>query len=468
GRRCIDQWLNPKNKQNQRCPQCNYKAKRKDIRLIYARNLRALDTSERDAALEQLRKERQEREKLELDAIEDSIKLKSALEENERIKKELIDCQKRLQYFGSNSRNTEEIIKKSKTMTSLNRNVDRFQRIKEIEISCYGESRHLGYSSLFELIAVSQPNQNNQLFPGFGIKKIFLNDFKTDNICIHSKPIKDLEVNAYDGTILTTSSDRTVKLTSLMSKASIISYNLEADAWSVSFNPKNKHEFYCGLNNGQILLFDIRMMSTHMDKLVSEDRSPVVSLNHIQFKSSVGDIDGILSTQFHNFSFYERIHSSDSLSASSFSMRKLPLDGRFSSAHFEPKLGLVLLSCRPSSKHNNVTHYVMGLKASEGLNDRHIIEPEVIRRYEGGRQQIKLSRSRIFNNPFNESSALVCAGDEDSKGAIVWDLSSTKYMQQLKTESTVLDISLIENINTNSYFMTALTETSIKFYKYIS
>jgi E3 ubiquitin-protein ligase RFWD3 len=358
GRRCIEQWLDPKNRQNQRCPQCNFKAKRKDIRLVYARNLRALDTSERDATLELLRKERVLRQRLESEAIINSVKLKSALEENERIKKELMTCQQRIQHLGSSSRITENIIK-SKTMTALNsRSVDRFQCVKELEISKSGECRHLGYSSLFEVIAVSQPNPNPQLFPGFGIRKIFLNDFKTDNICIHSKPIKDLEINAYDGTVLTTSSDRTVKLTSLLNKASIMSYSLQVEAWSVTFNPKSKHEFYVGLNNGQILLFDNRMMSTHMDRLTSADRSPVVSLNHIQFKSSIGSIDGILSTQFHNCCFYERNNSCDSLSAANFSSLNIPFEGRFSSAHFDPKSGLVLLSCRPSSKHNKVTHYV--------------------------------------------------------------------------------------------------------------
>ncbi|CAG2161497.1 unnamed protein product [Oppiella nova] len=430
------QWLDPRNRQNQRCPQCNFKAKRKDIRLLYARNLRALDTSERDASLELLRKERVLRQRLESEAIINSVKLKSALEENERIKKELMTCQQRIQHLGSSSRITENIIK-SKTMTALNsRSADRFQCVKELEISKSGECRHLGYSSLFEVIAVSQPNPNPQLFPGFGIRKIFLNDFKTDNICIHSKPIKDLEINAYDGTVLTTSSDRTVKLTSLLNKASIMSYSLQVEAWSVTFNPKSKHEFYVGLNNGQILLFDNRMMSTHMDRLTSADRSPVVSLNHIQFKSSIGSIDGILSTQFHNCCFYERNKSCDSLSAANFSSLNIPFEGRFSSAHFDPKSGLVLLSCRPSSKHNKVTHYAMELKVSEDDDDMHVIAPEVVRRFEGGKQQVKLSRSRIFSHPFNENSALICSGDEDSKGALVWDLSSDKYIQKLRSDST--------------------------------
>ncbi|XP_054162651.1 E3 ubiquitin-protein ligase RFWD3-like [Oppia nitens] len=463
GRKCIEQWLDPKNKQNQRCPQCNLKAKKKDIRVLYARNLRPLDTSERDNALEMLRKERLLRQKLETEAIESTVKLKSVLEENERLKKEFMDYQKRSN-SGSKSRILESI-NRSKSMVDFNKNADRFQYLKNIEINTCGECKHLGYSALFEIIAVSQPNPNNQLFPGFGIKKIFLNDFKSDNICIHSKPIKDLEINAYDGTILTTSLDKTVKLTSLLNKMSILSYTLESDAWSITFNPKKKDEFYAGLNNGQILLFDTRMMSSYVDKLVSPDRSPVVSLNHMDFQTLDGPINGILSTQFNNFSLYKRFDGS--LNAVNFTPIKIPIEGRFGSSHVESKSGLVLLSCRPSSRHINTTHFAMELKASIDADNEYIIEPEIINRFEGGKQQVKLTRSRIFAHPYNENSALICAGDESAQGALIWDLGSTKCLQKLKCESTVLDMSLLHNSNTNSYFMSALTESSIKFYKFI-
>ena len=109
----------------------------------------------------------------------------------------------------------------------------------------------------------------------------------------------------------------------------------------------------------------------------------------------------------------------------------------------------------------------MELKACVGANDEYTIEPEVIGCFEGGKQQIKLSRSRIFGHPSNENSALICAGDESSKGALIWDLSSGKCIQKLVTETPVLDMSFLHNINNNNYFMSALTDTSVKFYQYI-
>jgi E3 ubiquitin-protein ligase RFWD3 len=356
GRSCIEKWLQP-SRHTQRCPQCNKTAKKKDIRTIYARNLRALDTSERDEVLAQLEKERLKNKKLELELIEHSNKIKNILKENERLKKECMECQQKVKQLSSCSRNTENIIS-NKALKAMTNKLDAFKLFKEIEINSSGECRLLGYSNLFEVMAVSQPNPNTNLFPGFGIKKIFLNDFKTDNICIHSKTIKDFEINAYDGTILTTSLDKTVKLTSLLSKQSIMSYNLEVEAWSVAFNHKNKHEFYAGLRNGQILLFDTRMLYRPVDLLNSLEKTPVVSLNYINYEHSFLNTSGILSTQFNSFCFYERLNTSDSISSSSFSIINIPFEGRFTSAHFEPKSGLALLSCRPSVKHKNVTHFV--------------------------------------------------------------------------------------------------------------
>ena len=43
---CIEKWLqNPKNKT---CPQCKSTAKRKDIRNIYAKSVKVLDTTDRE------------------------------------------------------------------------------------------------------------------------------------------------------------------------------------------------------------------------------------------------------------------------------------------------------------------------------------------------------------------------------------------------------------------------------------
>ena len=45
---CIEKWLKGT---GERCPQCNYKAKKGDIRVIYSKSISVVDTTERDRAL---------------------------------------------------------------------------------------------------------------------------------------------------------------------------------------------------------------------------------------------------------------------------------------------------------------------------------------------------------------------------------------------------------------------------------
>ncbi|OON22142.1 hypothetical protein X801_01954 [Opisthorchis viverrini] len=66
---CVLRWIRSQGKQG-RCPQCNSRACVKDIRYIYTRNLRVLDTSERDRALADLAIERAARRKAEQDSAE--------------------------------------------------------------------------------------------------------------------------------------------------------------------------------------------------------------------------------------------------------------------------------------------------------------------------------------------------------------------------------------------------------------
>ena len=47
---CIEKWI--KGQGGGKCPQCNAKTKRTDIRVIFAKSIRVLDTTERDRAIQ--------------------------------------------------------------------------------------------------------------------------------------------------------------------------------------------------------------------------------------------------------------------------------------------------------------------------------------------------------------------------------------------------------------------------------
>ncbi|XP_004365112.1 RFWD3 protein [Capsaspora owczarzaki ATCC 30864] len=57
GKNCIETWL----KSAEKCPECNGRAKKADVRILIAKTLIAIDTTERDRALRHLEDERKER-----------------------------------------------------------------------------------------------------------------------------------------------------------------------------------------------------------------------------------------------------------------------------------------------------------------------------------------------------------------------------------------------------------------------
>lgn len=62
GKDCIERWV----KIQKRCPDCNCKAMPKDIRIIYVKNLRAIDTAELDRMKADIDKLKIEKNKVEL------------------------------------------------------------------------------------------------------------------------------------------------------------------------------------------------------------------------------------------------------------------------------------------------------------------------------------------------------------------------------------------------------------------
>lgn len=96
GEGCIERWL----KSVPKCPQCNRPSKRTDIRRIYARALKVIDTAELDKALKDLEDERQLRKKSEIETSE--LKLRFQI-----MRDELSICQKKynalLERYNNNS-----------------------------------------------------------------------------------------------------------------------------------------------------------------------------------------------------------------------------------------------------------------------------------------------------------------------------------------------------------------------------
>ena len=250
GEGCIERWLHS----NQKCPQCNLPSTKKDIRRIYAKAIKVLDTvsfvhlfsyvyklfnpiklfskTELEKALKDLDNEKQIRKRAEIYSSElklTNCSLERKLAQMTSSYDNLLhqfNQQKLLQSLNVN--NHSMATNNNNNNSDMKSNFMRYILEKMIPITETSNGcRVVSFYPRNSAILVSQPS-NNAIFPGFGIKKINIHDYKLSQyIPIHSKLIRDIAVNTTqqdDGIILTCGLDKTIKLTNLANNALVHRY----------------------------------------------------------------------------------------------------------------------------------------------------------------------------------------------------------------------------------------------------
>lgn len=468
GQSCIEKWLKG---QGGKCPQCNAKAKRQDIRVLYAKSVKALDTTERDRALKELEKERELRRRAEMEGAQLRLQFQMAVEDTNQLRIELENVRAQFKNaswghqtggvgFSCGTANT------SVAKSSQSQIVGQFVLDKSIKIWDAGNCRVIAYSPSLATLVASQPS-SIPLFPGFGVRKISALDFKTcQYLTLHSKAIRDVAFHPSvdDGILLSCGLDKKVKMTSLLSNAVIQSYDTPMPAWSCVWNADDRNYFYAGLQNGLVLEFDIRNTEGPVQEFNNEgNRSPVASLCYLctnmnaQFRSG-----GLFIGQLDRVSFYEK------LTANQNRLHIMPLEGSLTSLSVEHNTRHVLASYRPTARHPTIRHQLCELisrniSADPSVID-HVCSSNVIHTFHGGRTQTVLSKATLLLHPGDRNRLLICAGDETNSSVQIWDSGTGQLTQQLSTGGVTVDMcSFVIN---NSEYLAALTDKLCKIFKW--
>ena len=94
---CIEKWL----KSSLKCPQCNAKAKRGDIRMIFARAISGVDTTDRDQALREREEERGQRIQAQKSEAQALLQYQLARAECDQLKDELLLIRRQLDQYAA-------------------------------------------------------------------------------------------------------------------------------------------------------------------------------------------------------------------------------------------------------------------------------------------------------------------------------------------------------------------------------
>uniref|UniRef100_A0A8C6X587 RING-type E3 ubiquitin transferase n=1 Tax=Naja naja TaxID=35670 RepID=A0A8C6X587_NAJNA len=464
GYSCIERWLRG---QVGKCPQCNKKAKRTDIVVLYARTLKALDTTEQENMKSSLEKEQVLRRKAELESAQSRLQLQVMTEECSKLKQQVQELKVLLARHNAGSSSQQPSSARScfPGCLSSSQGQHKYHFERAFLVSQVGNCRVMAYCDPLSCLVVSQPSPQSTLLPGYGIKMMSAVNLKSSQyVPIHSKQIRGLSFsNRADGLLLSASLDHTLRLTSLTTNTVVQTYNASRPIWCCCWCLDDTNYVYAGLANGSILVYDLRDTNSYVQELAPQkSRCPVVSLSYLPRMASVSlPCGGLVSGTLEGACFWEQ------KSSNSYRPHDLLLEpGGCIDLQTEASTRHCLATFRPNRNNNCLQCVVMELTSTQ-LTDRDdeiVCSCNSIQTLTAGPTCKLLTKNAIFQSPEDDGSILVCAGDEATNSAMLWDAGSGTLLQKLPADLPVLDVCPFE-VNRNS-FLATLTEKMVKIYKW--
>ncbi|XP_032468930.1 E3 ubiquitin-protein ligase RFWD3 isoform X4 [Phocoena sinus] len=461
GYKCISKWLKG---QARKCPQCNKKAKHSDIVVLYARTLRALDTSEQELTKSSLEEEQMLRKKAELESAQCRLQLQVLTEECTKLHSHVQDLKKLIvQHQGQISQLTGSSRARFLSSLSSSQSQHKYHFQKTFTVSQTGNCRVMTYCDALSCLVVSQPSPQASFLPGFGVKMLSTANMKSSQyIPVHGKQIRGLAFSSRSkGLLLSASLDNTIKLTSLETNTVVQTYNTGRPVWSCCWCLDENNYMYAGLVNGSILLYDLRNTSSHIQELAPQKaRCPLVSLSYIPRAASAAfPYGGLLAGSLENASFWELKMGFTHWP------HVLPMEpGGCIDFQTESSSRHCLVTYRPDKNHSTLRSVLMEMSYKLDNAGEPICSCNSVQTFRGGPTCKLLTKSAIFQNPENDGSILVCTGDEMSNSALLWDAGSGSLLQELQANQPVLDICPFQ-VNHNSYLAT-LTEKMVHIHRW--
>ncbi|XP_065704477.1 E3 ubiquitin-protein ligase RFWD3 [Patagioenas fasciata] len=463
GYTCIERWLKG---QAGKCPQCNKKAKRSDIVILYARTLKALDTSEQERMRSSLEKEQMLRKQAELESAQSRLQLQVLTDECSKLRKQVQELKA---LVAQHNTSASQQPGSSRTCPPGSLPSSQSQRKYHLEkvfvVSPTGNCRVMAYCDSLSCLVVSQPSPQSTFIPGCGVKMISVANLKSSQyIPIHSKQIRGLAFGSRaDGLLLSAALDNTLKLTSLATNTVVQTYNAGRPVWSCCWCLDDTNYIYAGLVNGSIMIYDLRDTNSHVQELVPQkSRCPMVSLSYLPRMASASlPYGGILAGTLEGACFWEQ------KAGNSYRPHHLPLEpGGCIDIQTEINTRHCLATYRPSKNSPCVRCVMMELTCSpltEASEDV-VCSSNPVQTFSAGPTCKLLTKNAIFQSPEDDGSVFVCAGDEASNSALLWDAGSGSLLQKLQADLPVLDICPLE-VN-QTHLLATLTEKMVKIYKW--
>ncbi|CAL9766788.1 unnamed protein product [Musa acuminata subsp. burmannicoides] len=288
GRSCLERWFKQFGKNIGKCPQCNRKFRRKEMINLYA-PLIVVPNDDLEKEVHSLREQNESLKLEKAELIMEINKHKKHARDAESSLRQKMAC---LEHTLSGSKMRRHFKSSDgrwiSTAHPLENNFEsvrddglhhcRFVLQNELELD---GARVMGIDGSSQIIMVSGKA------PGIErehvLSKISLlsqNEVETIQLPPNTKAIRDLTILP-DGLALLASLGKKLLLFSMRSNNLVLKYDLPAPAWSCSGDNSNTHYVYTGLQNGMLLVFDIRQTAVPMQVMEGLTGHPVHTVHSV-------------------------------------------------------------------------------------------------------------------------------------------------------------------------------------------
>ncbi|CAL5343310.1 unnamed protein product [Camellia sinensis] len=298
GMSCINRWIQHRGGYSAKCPQCNEKITLKDVRKLYASPVIVVDENS-EKKVESLGAENKsleaenrclKTERANLLDIQDSL-----LKELRHLKENPTCMQNvALEYIRRKSHvsDTAEGVQEGKSGLNFGTRIDRWgsfrcsfvlehemavESARIFDMDCYYQTlifarriSGMGGTHMLKKINLTDPNQNE--------------DIKLPS---NTKAVKDLHVSPCGRLVLLASMGKKLSIISMGCNKVVISYSLPGPAWSCSWDPNSSHYMYAGLQNGMLLVFDMRQTVHPVQSINGLSSRPIHTIHSFEHKPTL-------------------------------------------------------------------------------------------------------------------------------------------------------------------------------------
>ncbi|GMP50302.1 hypothetical protein CsSME_00016974 [Camellia sinensis var. sinensis] len=297
GASCIKKWLQQR-KNSEKCPQCNRKCTLKDVRVIYASQIVVIDhqlqkkVQSLEAKCTSFEKKDEDWHKKEVNwrrrEVDLHLQVHQLTKRTSYLERLLGDAQNRPSGLFSGSQGSQE-------QAMLGRDLDfgfggqgssgNFVLQQELQVDG---------AKFFDVDASSQIFIIARRLSGMGgmhvlTKMSLIAPYERENIDlpVSTKAVRDLRVAPHGRLALLASLGKKLSVISTESNNVVLSYDLPAAAWSCSWDLNSSHYIYSGLQNGMLLVFDMRQTLKPMESLTGLTCNPIHTVHSLSPDSTL-------------------------------------------------------------------------------------------------------------------------------------------------------------------------------------